>query len=297
MSYFFDLLSNSSSSKKKQIEKNLNEIENTLKDIHLRNFVDAFFEVHNSNSEVQCLSYFGLNFEKGEIESIKFYAHIFNEMTENELLKFLPYTHDYFYFLDQKKSDGIRDRKNVGTVLEIKFKKGYNLPTQGFFYMLKHENSLYNYIDVPKHLPDEIANYCENAGINFEYNGNEKSKKLYYYFNNPTVNDFFKKKNGKSIKGSFVEYSEGSVHSKLNTYFDPIDVDYSFDKNINKVEIETIIRLSKKFGLKLFGQGSYFSNSINSYYLREYDSDKMISNELVHQHSNVFKKLKISAKK
>ncbi len=295
--YFFDQINIFKFKRKKQVEKNLSEIENTLKDSHLKRFVDDFYEMHKAKSEKQYLTYIGLNFENGEIEAIKFYVHIFNELEDEELRKFIPNTEDYFSFLDQKSSDSIRNRKNVGTILEIKFKKGIDLPTQGFFYLLKHENSLYDYIEPPKFLPKEIAENCEYAGINFEFNGTEKTKKLYYYFNSPKMKDFFESWNKKSLQGKLIEYSEGAIHSKLNSYFEPIKLDFSFEKSLNKIEIESVIKFSEKFGLKLFGHGSYYTKSTNSYYLREYNLENMISNELIHQHSDVFKKLKITNKK
>jgi hypothetical protein len=297
MFHFFDQLNIFKFKGTKQVEKNLSEIENTLKDIHLKRFVYAFYETHKLVSENQYLTYIGLNFEDGEVESIKFYAHIFNEISEKELRKFLPSTEDYFSFLGQKNSDSTIDRKNVGTVLEIKFKKGNDLPTYGFFYMLKHENSVFDYLEAPKLLPEEIASNCEYAGINFEYNGTQKTKKLYYYFNSLKMKDYFESRNKKSIQGNIIEYSEGAIHSKLNCYFEPRRIDFSFQKGLNKVEIESVIRFSEKFGLKLFGHGSYHSKLTNSYYLREYNLENLISKEVVHQYSDVFKKLKITDKK
>lgn len=295
--YFFDQINIFRFKRSKQVEKNLIEIEKTLKDANLKSFVEDFYETHKLKSENQCLTYIGLNFEDGEIESIKFYAHIFNEMTEKELDKFLPNTEDYFSFLGQKNSDSTITRKNVGTVLELKFKKGNDVPTRGFFYLLKNEKSMFDHIEAPKLLSQEIASNCEYVGINFEYNGTQKLRKLYYYFNSLKMKDYFESRNKKSIQGNIIEYSEGVIDSKLNSYFEPRKLDFSFQNGLNVVEIESVIRFSEKFGLKLFGHGSYYSKSTNSYYLREYNLENLISQDLVHQYSDVFKKLKITNKK
>lgn len=278
---------------KKQVDFNLKTIDDTLKSPFLATFLNDFNQTFKSKSENQYLSYIGLNFTSGVIDSIKFYVHFFNEMTESELLRFLPTTADYLSNIDRKNNDTKRDKTNVGTIIEIKFKKEFELPTKGFFYLLKNEKSMHDSNDQPILLQQEIIEHCQYSGINFEYDGIETTKKMYYYFDSPFAKSYFESKFKKSIPGNLIEYSEGSKHSKINSYFTPKVMDFSFDKTIDPAERESIKLFSEKFGLKVFGQGSYHTKSTNSYYFREYSSDSTISNELRYQYSDIFRVLKI----
>lgn len=250
----------------KWTNRNLKIIDSYLCHYALSKFLSNYEEILREKDSNYHFTTFGINFKNNHLYSIKFYAHVMENLTDIELKKFIPFTSDYRTFLEFKK-DGLFNNENVGTVLELKFELTSDVPSVGFFYKLKNLNESFKKIGFPKKLPDILSEDYISLGVNFEYKKDKILFKKYYYFKNSL--NYFDEVYNDLNDTNVIEYAESDLISKFNVYGD-------FD--VNKVEIFTdlqkklINRINQKYNLKNIGYGFYTNQDIRSVYFISKDS-------------------------
>jgi len=248
-------------------------IESYFEDDRLLNFNSRYNDLLSKKSCKTPFTYWGINFKDEKIHSIKFYAHVLDEVSKEEMKNFIPTTKDYCQFLSIKSEGTNFNLKNLGTALELKFIISRNISRTGFFFMVNNlgKFELNNTIDFPK----QIAERCVAKGINFEYEGNKSFRKNYYYFNSSDCRHFFEKIFSISIPNQIdiIEYSQFDLYSKINFFGSQMHradeaTDY-FTKNEKKI----IKYFNKKYKLFNFEFGIYDHKNIKSVYFFDKKGD------------------------
>jgi hypothetical protein len=286
--YFRNIFSTNNT---RTISSELSLIYKLLKSNFLTDFVDKYSNLI-TDKQGQYFTSLGINFKDGKIESVKLYAHVLEDLSKEEIERFLPISDDYFKHLFYKRKGTDLNNHNVGTILEIKFKMGFNTPSYGFFYILQDVKEGFEKVGQPRFLPQEIIDNCINVGVNYEYHVDSKLQKYktYYYFNASGDKKYFEDRIGKNLPGNFVEYAEGEGFSKINSYSGIVTDFWEKDQIFNLNERKIIKKLVKRHNLKIIGSGTYEDNSIRAVYFRQAISQNAsISNMLIEQNSDVLK--------
>lgn len=178
--------------------------------------VDEYFSTRG-------MKYFGLNYLNEEIISVKFYAHVFKHLSKEDVSNFLPCVEDYLnylpFLLKDIDSSGMKNKSlQLGIALELKFKKGHDIPTKGFFFNLQNNKTSINLIGFPIDLPPNFQDNVFALGINFEYDEAKTLVKKYYYFKEQIHLEYFAErfKNPDILHAKFVEYAISETTTKIN---------------------------------------------------------------------------------
>lgn len=262
-------------------------VESYFRSDYVKCFLTNYDELTSRNPNSHYFNSFGINFKEGKIVSVKFYAHVFGDLTKQEVLNFLPTYDDYFQFLKYKKKESEKFWvSNMGVAMELKFKRGQESPDTGFFYNLENSPNCYNQIGFPQSLPKEFQNRCIAIGINFEYEKKQTLFKRYYYFNQPTEINYFAKRFAMDLKEvNIVEYAESINNSKINVIFEGSNFS-KIQRATNVFKIftsneEVLIKyLLKKFGLDSAAYGIYENKSTHAVYFFTPSQNKPESNFL-----------------
>ncbi len=266
----------------------IREIEKYFADFKLMEFVNKYESLLKTKKSNHYFSTLGINFKNETVDTVKFYAHILEEMSDEEVLEFIPTVDDYKRFLPLKGNGDPFNPSNVGTVLEIKFKIGTETPTYGFFYLLQNIPESYKLLGYPQKLPAELVKNGVSLGVNYEYNSTNTTFKKYYYYNRKEDIEYFQKRMGFPILGNFLEYAEGNEISKLNNYAGFISGFWESDKNFSSKEKKIIKYLQLKHNFSIIGYGGYENNPIKAIYFREGKSKSNDLKNLLTQYSNIF---------
>jgi hypothetical protein len=273
---------------KHEFADEISEVEKYFDDLNLKEFVNKYERLLKTKNSNHYFSTLGINFKNENVDTVKFYAHILEEMSDNEVLEFIPTTDDYNRFLPFKGNGDPFNPSNVGTVLEIKFRLGIESPTYGFFYLLQNIPESYNLLGYPEKLPDEVVKNGVSLGVNYEYNGVNTTFKKYYYYNRKEDIVYFQNRMGFPILGNFLEYAEGDEISKLNNYEGIISGFWQNDKNFSVKEKKIIKYLQTKYNFSIIGYGGYENSPIKAIYFREGKSKSNDLKNLLTQYSNIF---------
>lgn len=267
-------------------------VEKCFKEAHLSAFFHKYESLLLSKNSKQCFTTLGINFKANKVDSIKFYAHVLEEMTETEILQFLPKTKDYLHYLPLKSKGQIFNSENVGTVLEIKFKVDEKNPSYGFFYLLQNTSESYQAVGLPKNIPLEMMKDCIGVGVNFEYKEKHELSKRYYYFNQPSDKLFFEQnfKLPPLHHANHIEYAEGINLSKVNAYAGDLPNLHDQTNLFVESERELIQFLNEKYGLTNIGYGIYSNHSIKSVYFRDASSPMNTTNKKINTIQKVLSK-------
>ncbi|MCF8278138.1 MAG: hypothetical protein K9J17_15500 [Flavobacteriales bacterium] len=265
------------------------EVEKVFANEHLKEFIRKYEAMRISKGSNHYFTTLGINFKNESVDSVKFYAHILEEMTEDEILHFLPTSKDYERFRQLKNASSDITKSSVGTILEIKFKPSLAQPTFGFFYMLRNTEESYLAAGCPKNLPSAVRNRCIGLGVNFEYNQVQEIFKKYYYFDTDKDKSYFEKRLGVPLLGSFFEYAEGDGLSKMNNYSGVISDFWDKDRNFSSKERRIMRYLFDKYSLSIIGYGTYENHPIRSVYFRERTDEGDSLRNMPNLYSNVFK--------
>lgn len=276
----------------KEVDVEIDKIEKCFSSNDLLDFIKKYENLLSTKKSNKYFSTLGINFKNGSVDSVKFYAHILDELADEEILQFIPILSDYKKFLQIKDNGTFEIPKSVGTIFEIKFKLTSDKPTYGFFYLLKNTEDSYNEVGYPAKLPQKVIDEGVSLGINFEYNEDKIFFKRYYYYNKLNEKLFFEKKFKIPLLGEYIEYAEGDNVSKVNTYSGILNNFWKEDRNFSKKEQKIIKQISDKYNLSIMSYGKYENHSIKSIYFREGDSKTSNLENLIQEHSNVFTCLK-----
>lgn len=270
----------------KSIRKDVKEINDYFKNEYLLNFYSDYKDLVRKKLNNKYFTYWGINFKDNKVHSIKFYAHVLDDIFEDEILKFIPSKADFNKFLSLKAKNQAISVNDVGTVLELKFIIGNKLPRHGFFYMIDKGNEIKNRIGFPKSLPEELIKKCISVAVNFEYEGEKSLFKKYFYFYSKDSRDYFQKRFEAPIskESRLIEYSESDSFSKINIFGSSKFRADKMVKTFSKKEKKIIKYFNKKFGLINFEYGFYDNKEIKSIYFFDEEVKHNLHNlEINHQ--------------
>jgi hypothetical protein len=186
-------------------------------------------------------------------------------LKEKDILKFIPKTADYNYYINEKEKNEEFGIKNMGTVFELKFKINDIHPTFGFFYLLKGSSTLPHFNSKSNQLQGKQI----SLGINFEYNNTYSLFKIYrYFYPAETVKNICIKTFGidSIYKPKLIEYAENENYSKINVLIEP-DCNFLSEQKIFSIKEQKIIQyLNQKYNLVNIQYGIYDEKHIKSIY-------------------------------
>lgn len=264
----------------KQEATEITLIKNCLQEESVKRFITDYETLLHTYSSEQNFNYIGVNFHQEEILSIKFYAHIFANITEEELLNFVPSASDYSKYIPYRSEAEKLGFDNAGIALELKYNIQSKTVTTGFFFHLDKEKSKNLLLDQHKKLPVELSDGYIARGVNFEYTGNKVKFKTYYYFKKDEFESFFKTafKINFAEKVNHFEYAISENDSKLNTYYNNVLMDDIGMKAFSKKELKVIESICKQFNLKIMGFGQYKNLATRSVYFVDANQSKIKEN-------------------
>jgi hypothetical protein len=251
----------------------IKKVEHYFSSIELRNFLQLYEA--SILEKTSPYTYWGINFKDEKIYSVKFYGHIPTPVTTEDIKPLLPSVSDFQDFKHLISNSNEFGINNVGIAFEIKFKIGNPTPIIGFFFLTDKKEEVFRKTGHSNNISTSMLNRCLSVGINFEYNGNDKLYKTYYYFKNSQDEKlFFKNKFKIEIDSSvnLIEYSESDNFRKINL----------FDNSLTDIrEATTVFSTKEKKIISYFNQkyklinkeyGIYDDHSIKSVYF--FDSKK-----------------------
>jgi hypothetical protein len=219
------------------------------------------------------LNYFGINFCKDNVISLKFYFPIFNDITENEAKLFLPHTKDFNKYIHYWEPSHKKSIFHTGCTFEIKF-KGNEFPVKGFHFRLKPIKQSFDLTGYPKNIQFNLLEKKFGPGINFEYEKEEVLKKTYFYFSEKNRLSFFAEKfNNQFVnKIDLVEYTESNRFTKANFWkFDTSDENLNRSNKFTNKNKEIINYFNHKFGLTNVSDGYYEKDEVMATYFFNLD--------------------------
>lgn len=226
----------------------------------------SFYDQLFINGKSNYLNYFGINFLNDNIDSIKFYAHITEyNLTNSNLSDYFLSPADYNSFIIAHKKCYKFEKTNLGTVIELKFKKNENKSVKGIFYNIDHNLLI---ADKNSLLPDDVMKRKVAEGLNFEY-GENPIKKKYYYFLDEYVKQYFSEIMEKPffINANLIEYAETSSFSKVIATFGSKAKSVRIENKLfSERENSLIDFLCEKYNLMNRAYGFYINNNIKSVY-------------------------------
>lgn len=251
-------------------------IEECIKSEEFERFVLNYEHLLKIKHNENYFSYWGLNFNDGNVVSVKFYAHFLGEMSANEVSEFIPSTKDFEKYIQFKSKGTQVSMNNSGIALELKFDLIPGKTRTGFFF---HIDNTHFQLPFTDKLPEYLEKKCVAKGVNYEYDDNSKLFKRYYYFNFNDVKDFFEEKLQTSLlnEANILEFSESDNISKVNIYGSGIvDIPSKvFDFSDNERSI--VQYFNEKFDFVNMGYGLYLNSGIKSVYF--FDSEAKINTE------------------
>jgi hypothetical protein len=277
--------------KDEDVKSEINKIEDCFKNDYLSNFILKYENLLLSKNSNQYFTTLGINFKNGKVDSIKFYAHIFEDINDDELKQFIPHANDYNKYLYLKSKDTAFTKKNVGTILELKFKSSSDNPTSGFFYMLQNTADTFKTLGFPENMPEKLKKECGSMGINFEYSKETELFKRYYYFSKESVKLYFEKKLGFPLLGNFMEYGVGNGISKLNNYAGDFPNFWDKDKNFGPNQHYIIRYLVEKYSLSIIGSGAYLNQNTKAIYFKDASPKTVELSNMLSNYSNIFRRI------
>lgn len=250
----FDFIS-SNNKYKEEIVK----IESFLRDEQVQLFNSKYEEFLNQSNLQKKFTYWGINFENKKVASVKFYVHLYNIPSQDEVLQFIPTLEDFNRHIGHYDQNIHIRINNAGIAFELKYKLEEAEPHTGFFFMVNDESDNY----FPSVLPEELKKICSCKGINYEYLNTKKIFKRYFYFNNAECGNFFNKEFHLDDLNNFdtIEYAESKDLSKINIYGTG-----NYLSNFAPRERKIIQYFNQKYNLKNLGYGMYFNKDIRSIY-------------------------------
>jgi hypothetical protein len=247
----------------------------------LKQIYQNYNMVWAENNSYPYFNYFGINFNSTGISSVKFYFHIFNKLTKEQVELFLPKTSDFFKYYHLHEHSENCSSDHSGVAFELKFKDDKLTPTYGFHFRLKPVKESYDILGYPKSLPFDVTNLQTRPGVNFEYTNDNLLKKRYYYLEESSQKSFLAKKYGFNFlnDAAFVEHVESEQFSKFNVWGDYVFDHISKLSLFSKNEDQIIAALCNRYGLKKNGFGYYNAKNIRSVYLFDSLIDKFFLSE------------------
>lgn len=246
----------------------IRKIEDLFKHEKLAEFYSNYEKLISNRSNSRNYTYWGVNFKDEKVFSIKFYAHLFDEMTTEELLDFIPTTKDFEKFVHLKQTGSELNVNNVGIALELKLIIGSSETRHGFYYMLKNTPEAIGKVGFPERLPLKLKEKCKSMAVNFEYEGSQKLFKKYYYFKPEDCESFFEEKfNTQLMNGTnLIEYSESETFSKINIFGTNITSEKVKCPCFTSAEMEIINYFNDKYGFINLEYGMYDNDEKKSIY-------------------------------
>ncbi len=255
-------------SKNIAVENEIRKIESLFKHERLAQFYANYEKLIANKPHTRNYSYWGVNFKNEEVFSLKFYAHLFDEMTREELMDFIPTTEDFEEYVQLKQSGSELNVNNVGIALELKLEIGSSEIRNGFFYMLKNIPEATKVIGFPDRLPAYLKDKCKSVAVNFEYEGSQKLFKKYYYFKPDDCKGVFEEKFNTKLaeETSLIEYSESETFSKINIFSPGVMDGNKKGNNFTSQEVEIITFFNNKYGFINLEYGMYDNHEKKSIY-------------------------------
>jgi len=252
--------------------------------IDFLNFYDQLF----INGKGNYLNYFGINFLNNNIDSVKFYAHITEDnLTPSNLSNYFLSASEYESFLISRKKCYKFEKTNLGTVIELKFKKNENKSVKGIFYNIDNNLSI---SDKKNSLPIDVMNKKVAEGVNFEY-GENPIKKKYYYFLDEHVKKYFSEVMKKPflINANLIEYAETSSFSKVIATFGSKAKSVRIENKLfSEIENSLIDFLCEKYNLMTRAYGFYINSDIKSVYFFDNNSTMNPENNHLSPHQGYY---------
>jgi hypothetical protein len=238
-------------------EIDIQNIESIFNSPLVNKFYSSFKSI--SNPEFPEMNYFGINFSKGKISSVKFYFAFFHRLTNNEVAQMLPITADFYKYYKLWDESKIRSLEHTGCTFEVNIKPNKE-PTFGFHFRLKPGDESYQLIGLPKLLDINLLEFNARPGINFEYCGDDVLIKKYYYFSSEDSKKYFadRFKLPYIEKIHLVEYTESDSLSKANLWrFDYTEENNNRSNRFSKKELSIIELFREKYNLYNISEGYY----------------------------------------
>lgn len=251
----------------------INQIETCFYSIQLRDWLLRYQHLLQQNNDPQSFTYIGINFKDEQLHSLKFYAHTFLQVSEEQAVSFIPHTNDFIRYNKNFTTGNQLSLRNAGVAFELKYKHGNDTPVEGFF---SHVQNI-QLLSKKQPLATIDLNKAASGGINFEYSLLDTLTKNYYYFTDSTTNENLKKLFHVPylpLTGLY-EYSFASNFAKLNVYgWDAIN-EGVIQQHFSKTEQEVILHFNQKYNFQNPGIGVYLNQPIKSVY---FFADKILSN-------------------
>lgn len=264
------------------VQQQIDIVEECFRQGRLIQFLNDYNQLVSSSIADKHFSYFGINFNEGKVHSVKFYAHLLSDLSDSEILRFLPTADDYNKYRHLKNNETAISSRSAGAALELKYIIDDKEAHSGFFYHLLHTEESMNVLGFPSALPAEMKSECLGIGVNFEYRKEKKLFKKYYYFRKPEVKIFMSNKFKVNLpeEVKLMEYAESDSFAKLNTYGNKL---LRADEKVNSfttTERNIISYLNDKYQLINLGYGIYENLPLKSIYF--FDAISNINPEMYH---------------
>lgn len=231
----------------------IREIEEYLRSKMVADFLRKYDALIADKPKTHYFNFFGVNVLHGEIVSVKFYAHIFEALSEEELQAFVPVSDDYEQFSNLRTTSKGFGATNVGTILELKFKPGDANPIYGFYHNIDVSEEGFNAIGFPKSLPTSMKDACTALAVNFEYGDSGTVFKKYYQFQDELSKQYFAKRFDLPVltDATFVEYAESNDLCKIHFSFGEkvFEAQKKLVESYSNEELEAVNAINRKYGL------------------------------------------------
>jgi hypothetical protein len=247
----------------------LQMIEQCFKNEELKRTYENYNEVWEKDKRFPYFNYFGINFNSKGIVSVKFYFHVFREITETEAALFLPTTEDFAKYYSYYHESLIQTTEHSGCAFELKFFPNLSDPIKGFHFRMNPTTKVYDLLGYPKLIPYSLDETHLSPGINYEYHPEHKLRKTYYYLNQQKHKIYFAEKfNLPFIKSAkLIEYSESESFSKINAWFGNDPTYYNQSNTLENKNKELIDYLCSRYNLEAKFFGFYLNSETKAVYL------------------------------
>ena len=216
-------------------------------------FLDRYDRLICSKPKSHYFNFFGINFSGQHIRTVKFYAHIFEELSAKELLEFVPIAEHYNMFSELRTKSREFRADHVGTILELKFTHEGQNPTYGFYHNLKLCQESFDLMGFPTDLPESMLGSCSALAVNYEYTETSVLIKKYYQFNDTFSKRYFAKRFGLPFleHASFVELADSDGFKKIHYCFGArvFDVWDEILDTFPSDQVQLIKDMNDKYGL------------------------------------------------
>lgn len=233
-----------------------------LKSDEVRSFVSKALAVE-PGAGMPYHNYFAFNFYNDQLHNAKIYFSFFRRLENNEVKTLLPYTQDFEQLYHLWQQEPQRHINHTGCAFAIKV--GPDLKaTYQFHFRFPYNNK---YLSAPGHVTLSQEDLSVYQGLSYEYTGDERVEKRYFYLrNSPAVMQVLKKFN-EPFRNQVIEYTETDKMTKIIHWFESVQQSRQYFRDYAGANMNALIDfMHEKFGCVALYPGVYENKKMRSVY-------------------------------